>query len=281
MFPIINFLIHMLLIFIWFPVELNYAFHLSLIIILGSWDVNSLFTVYKGEIEIKIIPNHFIFNEGNFHFLWQVRTAVSSRRNWNITNMCFNSSMLTCWTNLPIARHFSALCGVSCIEMLTLLWHAISIASRISFWINGVEITPSGTRELCNYTLLPICFSSRMFIRWKTRAENYSPGLMAHTRSVVVWTAFILRRRGDHKCVTTRVFLLRIQTTIWFLSAYNWGIQIPEGKASGNLTRGCWNQKNSALPWKISGLNGNQKSLYSLIRGFGGMQANSNLKKLP
>ena len=32
---------------------------------------------------------------------------------------------------------------------------------------------------------------------------------------------------------------------------------------------------------KISGLNGNQKSLYSLIRGFGGMQANSNLKKLP
>ena len=63
--------------------------------------------------------------------------------------------------------------------------------------------------------------------------------LMAHTRSVAVWTAFILRARGDHKCMATRVIPFRTLTTILCPLIYNWGIRIPAGEASGNSTRDC------------------------------------------
>ena len=73
--------------------------------------------------------------------------AVSCQQNLSTKIKSFKLSMFMRQTNIPTARHFSALCGVLRFVMLTLFWPVISIPCQMSFWINGEEMTPLEIRN--------------------------------------------------------------------------------------------------------------------------------------
>ena len=130
------------------------------------------------------------------------RTAVSFRLNLNTKTKSSKLLMFTRRTNIPTARYFLALCGISHFAMLTLFWPAISIACQMSFWINRevMEI-----RELSNCMLLRIHFLLRMYSESNTRRKNYSLGLMAHSVSCrldrfytpLAWRALVRDHTSD------------------------------------------------------------------------------------